>query len=461
MMGRTPETGFPALTDDLLARLDIAAPRYTSYPTAPEWSDRFGSADLVAALERAAVDATSPLSIYVHIPFCKEMCTYCGCNVIVAKNREKGDKYLGHVAVELGRAAEHLGRRRTVSRLHLGGGTPTFLDEKQLARLWRHVTDELVVREDAEIAIEIDPVVTSEGQLRLLRQLGFNRLSMGVQDFEPEVQQAVQRIQSFDLTRGMVETARALGYASVNLDLIYGLPRQTPDSWRRTLERVVAIRPDRVAVFSFAFVPSVKPHQRKLDAGAMPAPPTKLELFRLAHDVLCGAGYRAIGMDHFALPEDELSIAQEERRLWRDFQGYTVHRAADTVAFGVSGISNVGGAFAQNVKTLPRYEAALAAGALPVERGHRLTADDVRRRDVITQLMCNFWIDLGPDGPREFAAELERLSPLERDGLCVVKGGEITLTALGRVFVRNVVMNFDAYLWRRGAAERPTFSRTV
>jgi oxygen-independent coproporphyrinogen III oxidase len=300
--------------------------------------------------------------------------------------------------------------------------------------------------------------VTSEGQLALLSRLGFNRLSMGVQDFDPAVQEAVRRIQSVDDTRRMVDVARALGFRSVNFDLIYGLPRQTPASWQRTLARVTELRPDRVALFSFAYVPAVKPHQRRLQVADLPDAGGKLELFRIAHERLTGAGYRWIGMDHFALPDDELAQAQGERRLWRDFQGYTVERATDTVALGVSGISSVGGAYGQNVKSLARHAALVGEGQLPVERGCWLSDDDQRRRDIITQIMCNFWVDLGA-AAADFGPELERLRALESDGLVSVRGGEVTVTPLGRVFVRNVAMVFDAYLGRQ--RERPTFSRTV
>ena len=283
---------------------------------------------------------------------------------------------------------------------------------------------------------------------------------MGVQDLDPEVQRAVARIQTGEETRAAIANARALGFRSVNLDLIYGLPRQTPESWRRTIARIATLEPDRVSLFSFAHVPSVKPHQRRLVVADLPGGAAKLELFRIGHDGLIDAGYRAIGMDHFALPEDELAVAKDEGRLWRDFQGYSAGRGgAGTIALGVSGIGDVGGYYLQNVKTLPRYAAALAAGRLPVERGLLRSPDDERRRAIIGDVMCNLRTTLAEDEVDSFAGELEHLRAYERDGLCVVNGGRIEVTPLGRVFVRNLAMVFDAYLSR--SERRPAFSRTI
>jgi oxygen-independent coproporphyrinogen-3 oxidase len=446
----------PPLDEQMIRRLDVPGPRYTSYPTVPEWRD-LTSADAEAALARAGADS-SPLSLYVHIPFCKEMCTYCGCHVIVAKDPRKADGYLALVRREAERVRAALGGRKAVSRLHLGGGTPTFLDERQLTELHRALTDNFDFLPDAELAIEVDPAVTRASQLELLGDLGFRRISMGVQDLDPDVQRAVARIQTEEETRAIIDTARRVGFRSVNLDLIYGLPRQSAASWQRTIERVVGLHADRISLFSFAFVPTVKPHQRRLAIADLPTGATKLELFRIGHDGLVDAGYRAIGMDHFALPNDELAVAQEERRLWRDFQGYSAGRGgAGTIALGVSGIGDVGGSYLQNVKTLPRYAAALEAGDLPVERGLHRSADDDRRRAIIGELMCNLTVTLPDAGA--FADELARLRPLERDGLCVVDGGRIDVTPLGRVFVRNVAMIFDAYLEPPEA--RRAFSRTV
>jgi oxygen-independent coproporphyrinogen-3 oxidase len=448
----------PPLGDDVVRKLDVAGPRYTSYPTVPEWGPMTGG-DAAAALAVAGA-APDPLSVYVHIPFCREMCTYCGCHVIVAKDPRKADSYLELVRREVRLVRAALGGRHPISRIHLGGGTPTFLDERQLAELHAMLAEDFEILPDAELALEVDPVVTRPTQLELLARLGFRRLSMGVQDLDPDVQRAVARIQTEEETRAVIERARALGFRSVNVDLIYGLPRQTPETWKRTIERVVAMGPDRVSLFSFAYVPTVKPHQRRLQMADLPSPNTKIELFRIGHDTMVDAGYRAIGMDHFARPGDELAVAQEQGTLWRDFQGYSAGRGgAGTVALGVSSISDVGGTYYQNVKTLPKYAAALERGELPVERGHRLSDDDRRRRQIIGEVMCRLQVALTDEEASAFAGPLHEL---EGEGLCTLDGASLRLTPLGRVFVRNVAMVFDAYLEReRAGARRPAFSRTV
>lgn len=444
---------------ELLRRLEVAAPRYTSYPTVPSWSDTFGAADHNRALERAGASADEPLSLYVHIPFCKELCSYCGCNVVITRDQGRVTRYLDALRAEFALAAERLGARRRISRLHLGGGTPTFLDEAQLLQLWRDITAHFTVAPGAEVALEIDPVVTRADQLSLLAELGFNRISMGVQDFDATVQQAVNRVQSVEETAAAIAHARKVGFTSVNLDLIYGLPHQTAASFTRTMEQVLALGPDRVAAFSFAYVPTARPNQRRLPMAAIPTGADKLALLDVAQTLLGDAGFVAIGMDHFARRDDELARAQRERRLWRDFQGYTTRRAAVTVAVGASGISDFGEAYAQNEHALGRYEASVGDGTPATVKGLWLSADDQRRRDVIVQLMCNGWVDLGADGERCFARELEALAPLETDGLVASRGREVALTDLGKMFVRNVAMVFDAYLQRGGA--RPTFSAAV
>jgi oxygen-independent coproporphyrinogen-3 oxidase len=448
----------PTPSEELMRRYDVAGPRYTSYPTAPEWKQDFGPAHLAERMEAASVESASPLSLYVHLPFCRSLCWYCGCNVVISKDAAAADRYLDHLALELDLAAERLGSRRTVSQIHWGGGTPTFLSEAQIERLWTELTRRFTVAPDAEVAIEVHPALTTHAQLSLLRQLGFNRVSMGLQDFDPTVQQATNRIQTPEQTRGLLEHARALGFSGVNFDLIYGLPHQNAERWARTLEQVLEMRPDRLAVYSFAFMPDVLKHQKRMPAEAIPGGRAKLDLFRAAYGAFVGAGYRPIGMDHFAVPEDELARAQERRTLGRNFQGYTVKWATDVVALGSTGISDVGGAYAQNVRALPYYYERVSRGQFATERGFHLTEDDKRRRAVITQLMCNFWVDLGEEGTRYFAPELERLRGHEEDGLVVRTGSQLELTPMGRLFVRNVAMVFDAHLAR---AANPRFSRTV
>lgn len=454
-------TTLPELTDEQIRRLDVPGPRYTSYPTAPEWSPELTAEQYLAKIgEAGAEDPSKPLSLYIHIPFCRELCTYCGCNVVIAKDDQRAEPYIEAVAKEMHIVAQHLGPRRKLSQIHWGGGTPTFLNERQLGFMWARIRDLFEPLPDAEIAIEVDPAITSKGQLDLLRGLGFNRISMGVQDFDPDVQQAVNRIQSVEETHELLRHARSLGFTGINFDLIYGLPRQSTASWQRTLELVAEMRPDRMAVYSFAFIPDLRHHQRKIDADEVPKGPDKLNLFRQTYRVFTEAGYDAIGMDHFALPEDELSRAQKDRRLGRNFQGYTVKSATDVVAFGVTGISDIQGCYAQNVRPLKQYYDAVAEGRPATERGIVLTEDDRVRRGLITQVMCNFWVDLADFGGLEaYEAELPRLRELQDQGLIVLDGTQIEVTALGRLFVRVVAMTFDTYLRRRPGT--PTFSRTV
>jgi oxygen-independent coproporphyrinogen-3 oxidase len=468
--GLPGENGGPS-TAELLGRYDKPGPRYTSYPTAVEFHPGFGEAEYRERLAAADAQHDEPLSMYAHLPFCEERCLFCGCNVVITKHRDVTDKYLDHVLAEVDLLAKHLPNRRRISQMHWGGGTPTFYPAHDLERLFHVFCERFEFTSDAELGIEVDPRVTTPRQIEALRRLGFNRLSMGVQDFAPEVQRAVHRIQSYEWTRTMVEQARAEGFGSINIDLIYGLPYQTIEGFRQTLDRVVEIRPDRVAVYSFAFVPWIKAHMKHLPQEAMPDPGLKLELLALSIDAFTRAGYRPIGMDHFALPEDELSRAIEMRTLSRNFMGYTVQSARDMVAVGISAIGDVQGAFVQNVKKLPTYEESIAAGRFPVERGYRLDADDTLRRHVITELMCNFHLDRRDVERRfdisftnAFATELAELTgpdSASADGLIVVTPDALEVTPLGRRFVRNLCMVFDRHLRQRTAGEKPVFSRTV
>jgi oxygen-independent coproporphyrinogen-3 oxidase len=458
----------PTVSAELLAKYNRPGPRYTSYPTAPEFSEAFGERDYREHLARADERADEPLSLYFHIPFCESMCTYCGCHVIISKNRDKFSIYLDHVERELALATEVLARRRSVAQLHFGGGTPTSLSEEQLTRLWGMIGERFQIAPGAEVALEVDPCVTTDAQVTLLRRLGFNRVSMGVQDFTHEVQVAVNRIQSFELTKALYDRCRELGFGSINLDLIYGLPHQTPDNFQRTLDQVISLRPDRVAVFNFAHVPWMKPHQRKIDEAWLPTTAMRYEIFARTMKSFLGAGYQQIGMDHFALPDDELAVAQRARRLHRNFMGYITRPAPDQVGFGVSAIGDVAGAYAQNVKWLNEYYQTVEGGRLPVQRGFVLSADDHLRRHVIMQLMCNFSLDVagtaerfGIDFRSYFAEEKKPLEELAAAGFIVDGGDRIEVTPVGRVFIRNVCMTFDKYLRRPRKDERPLFSRTV
>lgn len=442
-----------------MRRYDVPGPRYTSYPTAPEWRYDLDAQDFAERLEAAGTAGEqAPLSLYVHLPFCRSLCWYCGCNVVISKDQSAADRYIDHLCCELDLVAERIGSRRTLTQVHWGGGTPTFLSEAQIVRLWSEITRRFKPLPDAEVAIEVHPAVTTPEQLTLLRQLGFNRVSMGLQDFNRRVQEVTNRLQTPEQTRALLEHARELGFTGVNFDLIYGLPFQEPEGWAKTLEQVLEMRPDRLAVYSFAFMPEVLKQQRRMPAEAIPTGRAKLELFRAAYSAFVRAGYRPIGMDHFAVPEDELARAQEQRKLGRNFQGYTVNWDTDVVALGSTGISDVAGGYFQNVRALPRYAANVKHGRFATERGIRLSTDDTLRRSVITQLMCNFWVELGETGARYFEPELERLRAFEDDGLLVRTGTQLELTPLGRLFVRNVAMVFDAYLAR---AQRPRFSRTI
>ncbi len=458
------------VTPEMLARYDRPGPRYTSYPTAVEFGPGFGPEDHRARLVAAAAKEGEPLSLYVHLPFCERRCSFCGCHVVVARRPGVATAYLEHLVAEADLVATVLGGRRRLVQYHWGGGTPTFFSPDRIEELHGVLTERFVVLPDAEVAIEVDPRVTTPEHLQVLRRLGFNRLSMGVQDLDPRVQELIGRGQTWEETRELHEEARRLGFASINVDLIYGLPGQSVASFGETLERVVALRPDRLAVYSFAYLPRVRPNQRRIPAEHLPGRDLKFSLLAQARRILGDAGYRSIGMDHFALPDDELARAYDEGTLSRNFMGYTTRRGTEVVALGTSGISDIGGAYAQNHKRLASYLASVERGELPVERGVALGPDDLLRRYVITELMCNAAVAFADVEERfavrfaaYFAAELAALTGpggLVAEGLVTVDDGAIRATPLGAVFIRNVAMTFDAYRGER-AGRGVTFSRTV
>jgi oxygen-independent coproporphyrinogen III oxidase len=460
----------PRLPADLLRKYDRPGPRYTSYPTAVEFHAGFDEAAYRQRLAEAARRPGEPLSLYLHLPFCEERCSFCGCMVVITKKHEVAERYLEYLHREIALLAGALGGRRRVVQHHWGGGTPTYLTVEQIEALHAVVRRHFDVEAGAEVAIEVDPRVTSDEQLERLRGLGFNRLSLGVQDLDPVVQQAVNRIQGEGLTRTLFEKARRLGFESINIDLIYGLPFQTAERFARTVAAVAAMRPDRLAVYSYAHVPWIRGNQRRIDPADLPPPALKLELFLAATESFLGAGYRPIGMDHFALPGDELALAADAGRLHRNFMGYTTRPASDMVGAGISAIGDVGGAFAQNTKKLSTYYATLDRERFPIERGYPLDADDLVRRFVIAEIMCNLRLHVaeverrfGIDFARYFEAELRELraagGPVE-DGLLEVDPDRLQVTPRGRLLVRNVCMTFDRYL-RAKTADRPVFSRTV
>jgi oxygen-independent coproporphyrinogen III oxidase len=453
-------------SSELIKKYDRPGPRYTSYPTAPEWTDAFGPTQYVDHLARAD-RAQGPLSIYVHLPFCREMCRFCGCNVIATHDRSRADAYLDTLEKEVALVAAKLPNRRQVSQLHWGGGTPTFLDEKQLERCHGILARHFEFTKDVEKAIEIDPAITRKSQIELLARLGFNRISMGVQDFDAKVQEVVGRIQGEKETADLVQAARDNGFKGVNLDLIYGLPYQSPETWTKTLERILAIHPDRMAVFGFAYVPWSKPHQRLLPQEALPKTEQRVELFLGAVEAFTRAGYRLIGLDHFALESDELAVAQSGGYLYRNFQGYTVRPADDTVAFGMTSISDIGGAYAQNAHKLKDWVDLVEKGTVPVQRGASMSDDDVLRRFTINRVMCLLRLDLreiaekfGAPARAAIEADLKAgVQELQDDGLVTFDGEVLKVTPLGQLLVRNVAMLFDAYL--KKADGKKQFSRTV
>ena len=460
-----------AFDADLLRRYDRPGPRYTSYPTAPQFDAGFGP----DALQRAIRDSNGDpiprrLSLYVHVPFCLSPCFYCGCNRVITRDKSRADTYLTHLCREIAAVAPLFDRDRDVIQLHFGGGTPNFLSPTQLRCtvdvLKRHFR--FSDADDRDISIELDPRTVLPADIGELSLAGFNRASLGVQDFDPAVQEAVNRIQGVEQTRAVVDACRSHGFRSVNIDLIYGLPNQTLDGFRRTLDTVIAMRPDRLAVYSYAHLPDLFKAQRQLDASLLPDAETKLALLQLAIETLTDAGYVYIGMDHFALPDDELAQAQARGGLHRNFMGYTTHADSDLVGLGVSAISHIGDSFSQNPRDLPSWQAALDDGRLPVFRGMRLDEDDQLRADLIQSLMCQGEIPVAAlerryaiDFAGYFATALDRLAPLAEDGLVRVEAERIVVTARGRLLLRNVAMCFDRYLEPPSSAETPRFSRTV
>ena len=454
---------------DLLARYDRPGPRYTSYPTAVEFDDSMTAGVYEQRLALANKEADEPLSVYMHLPFCTERCLFCGCHVIISPHKEKAVPYLDMIETEIDMLAERLPDRRGVSQLHLGGGTPTYQTPEQLDRLMKRFFSHFHAVPGAELAVEADPRVTTKEHIDVLAEHGFNRISLGVQDLTKEVQEAIHRIQSLEQTRAVVDHARSRNFAGVNVDLIYGLPHQRPETFEETVNQVIAMDVDRTAVYSFAFVPWIRGHQRKLLEDALPEPTTKFELFGLARERYLAAGYEPIGMDHFAKKDDELSIAKRAGKLRRNFQGYAVIPADDVVGLGISAIGDIQGAYVQNMKKLSTYGQAIERRELPVERGLALTDDDKLRRVVVHDFMCNFRIDrraiekrFDLDFATTFEEDLRRLEGHVADGMVTITDDEIRATPEGELFIRNLAMCFDIY-WRQKheGTDKDIFSKTV
>ncbi len=459
----------PAITADLLTRFDVPGPRYTSYPTADRFVEAFGAADYAQALTQRRTGPAAlalPLSLYVHIPFCEQLCYYCACNKIITKHHERSAPYLGYLSREVDLHVQRLGSGHSVSQLHLGGGSPTFLNDDELAELMAMLRRNFSLVPGGEYSIEIDPRTVDVTRLEALARLGFNRLSFGVQDFDPQVQKAVHRIQPAEQVFALVEAARRIGFESINVDLIYGLPKQTPESFDRTLAQVSALRPDRIALYAYAHVPERFKPQRRIIAVELPGAANKVSMLARSLAAFEEAGYVYVGMDHFALPDDALAVAKRQGRLHRNFQGYSTQSDCDLIGLGVSAIGKVGATYSQNAKTLQEYQDALDQGQLPVVRGLAVSRDDLVRRAAIMALMCQGQlayesIELAHliDFKTYFAAELAQLATMQEQGLVTLGDTGIQVTPMGWFFVRGVAMVFDKYL--QADRTRARFSKII
>ena len=456
------------ISPELLGKYNQPAPRYTSYPTAPEWDDSFGEAELREAFQQANGRRTpAPVSLYFHIPFCESLCLYCGCNVVINKKHEGAVSYLEHLKREIEWVGAEVSSDRSVEQIHWGGGTPTYLSPDQIETTFGQIESRFSISKTAEIGVEADPRVTTRDHLRTMRRLGFNRISMGIQDFDPLVQKTVNRVQSFEDTRALLDFSRGLGFESINVDLIYGLPHQTSDSFSGTLDKIIDVEPDRVAVFSYAHVPWMKKQQGSF-AKHLPDGAEKFRIFSRAIEKLTAAGYRYIGMDHFARPDDEICRAQDARTLHRNFQGYTTRRGCELYGIGVSSISGLDDVYAQNWRDLPGYYGAIDSGRWPTMRGVRVSAEDKLRRSVINRILCHCVVvkseveeEFGVEFDEFFAPELHRLTEMERDGLVNLEKDRIDVAGLGRIFIRNVAMAFDAYVAQPRGERTRKFSTTL
>ncbi len=454
------------VSDEFLEKYNRPGPRYTSYPTAPVWKDDFGPLDLERYYETAE-SLRTPVSLYMHIPFCESLCLFCACNVSIQKNKSVAVPYLEALKKEIAHVGKFVSKKRRVTQFHWGGGTPTYLTPAQMEDLFARSKEHFSFEPDAEVGIEIDPRVTSIAHLESLRRLGFNRLSLGIQDFTGVVQRTIHRVQPYELTRDLIVEARRLGFISLNVDLIYGLPHQTAPSFRDTIAKTLTLDPDRVAMFSYAHVPWMKKQQGSFQMY-LPASMEKFRIMRAGLEGFLDAGYLYIGMDHFAKPEDELAVAQQNRTLHRNFQGYTTKAGADLYGMGVSAISAVGRGYAQNVKEVSEYQTTADSRGIATARGYRLSEDDVLRRAVIGRLLCHTVIpkseverEFSVSFDEYFAPELAALAASQAEGLVELSPDEIRVTPLGRLFIRTLAMPFDRYLREQQMDAKPLFSKTL
>ncbi len=452
---------------DLIKKYDRPGPRYTSYPTAPHFHEGYTASEYKKEVELTNKEkGNRDLSLYYHLPFCDTLCYFCGCNMIITRNRDRVSKYIDYLKKEIAIYRELIHDDRKAIQLHWGGGTPTHLNPAEITELLGAITSNFQFQPDVEASCEIDPRGLTRGHLEALRNGGMNRISMGVQDFNPQVQEAVNRIQPEDMTRQVIEWARELKFESINLDLIYGLPFQTTEEFAKTVDRIIDINPDRLAVFNYAHVPWMKKHMNLINTEDLPTPDVKLDILKMTIEKLTDAGYVFIGMDHFAKPDDELAKALNEKKLYRNFQGYSTHAGTDIYAMGITSISQLERTYTQNIKNEKEYFAALDEGILPITKGYLLNDDDLLRRHVITKIMCDFELDytiieeqFNINFREYFANGIEGLKEFEDDGLVTKTDSGFTVSELGRLLIRNIAMNFDGFIERKIDAGK--YSRTV
>ncbi len=449
---------------ELIKKYDRPGPRYTSYPPATEFTEEVGEEEYIEKL-RESNSRKTPLSLYFHIPFCEQRCLYCGCNVIISHRKGIEEPYLQRVYKEMERISRYIDRDRKVIQLHWGGGTPNYLEPDQIREFFDQIRKFFPIDEGAEISVELDPRYLTDEQIKAIKEVGFNRVSIGVQDLDEKVQRAVNRIQPYEHIKRTMEKLREAGFSSINIDLIYGLPYQTRESFARTVEKVIELGPDRIAAYSFAYIPQIKPHQQLLPKEALPSPEEKLRILETIIEGFQEAGYVYIGMDHFAKPQDELAVAQREGKLWRNFQGYTTKKGVELLGFGATSIGMLYDSYFQNYKTLREYNLAVDEGRIPIYRGYLMNEDDFVRREVIMDIMCNLGVEFGKiermfgiNFKDYFSRELEELREMEEDGLIRIEEDRIRILPVGRLLIRNVAMVFDAHLRKKKELK---FSRTI
>lgn len=456
---------------ELLEKYSVSVPRYTSYPTAPEWKESFTKEDFLTANDLGNKNK-SPISLYFHLPFCESQCYFCACNVVISKKRDVVEPYISHLKKEIINTSKHISKERIVEQIHLGGGTPTYFTPSELKDFFSTVQENFTFSKNLEAGVEVDPRVTTKEHLKTLFELGFNRISMGIQDFNEKVQESVNRVQPYEQTEKLFHDARELGFHSINVDLIYGLPYQTEESFSTTIDLIIKLNPDRIALFHYAHLPMMVPHQGKfIDSAALPDSFEKIKIFQLALKKLNDNGYIFIGLDHFAKPNDELSIAKKNRTLHRNFQGYTTKAGCDLYGFGITSISSIQNAFSQNIKKVNPYYEKIVEGDIPVFRGFTLNDDDLLRREVIMKILCDGEVNKKDieekykiNFDKYFVSEIANLKEFELEGLTLnPQSSVLSITPLGQFFLRNIASTFDFYLCeaKKKMEKQKTYSKSV